>query len=177
MQGIVSFLALTFQFLAFASKVLASEPCAGYDCLQEYVLKEDGAYGWFDTGHRLRVDATEGRGGWTGYFLNFTSQQWLTSDLVSRSEWWHILVVVVPDQLSTRDETLLWIGSGGNKDPLPDLADYDLLVAGGIATTNHVVTAALFQVRLSSYAESSPCVTGTQCQHCLCRGPRAGVQK
>ena len=49
MQGIVSFLALTFQFLAFASKVLASEPCAGYDCLQEYVLKEDGAYDWFDT--------------------------------------------------------------------------------------------------------------------------------
>merc|ERR1711962_525996 len=146
MQGIVSFLALIFQLLAFASKVLASGPCAGYDCLQEYVLKEDGAYSWFDTGHRLRVDATEGRGGWTGYFLNFTSQQWLTSDLVSRSEWWHILVVVVPDQLSTTDETLLWIGSGGNKDPLPDLADYDLLVAGGIATTNHVVTAALFQV-------------------------------
>ena len=141
MQLLVSFL-----FLVFSSNSLASDPCLGYNCLQEYVFREDGAYSWNDTGHRIRVDSTGGRGGWTGYFLNFTSQHWLTSDLVSRSEWWHILVVVVPDNISTVDTTLLWIGSGGNSDPLPDLADYDLLVAGGIATTNNLVTAALFQV-------------------------------
>ena len=147
MHLLISFLPLTLFFLLFTCNARASaDPCAGYDCLQEYVFSEDGAYSWRDTGHRIRVDETGGRGGWTGYFLNFTSQQWLTSDLVSRSEWWHILVVVVPDNLSTTDTTLLWIGSGGNNDPLPDLADYDLLVAGGIATTNQVVTAALFQV-------------------------------
>ena len=137
---------VSFLFLVFSSNSLASDPCLGYYCLQEYVVREDGAYSWNDTGHRIRVDSTGGRGGWTGYFLNFTSQHWLTSDLVSRSEWWHILVVVVPDNISTVDTTLLWIGSGGNSDPLPDLADYDLLVAGGIATTNNLVTAALFQV-------------------------------
>ena len=147
MHLLISFLPLTLFLLLFTCNAQTSaDPCVGYDCLQEYVFMEDGAYSWLDTGHRIRVDETGGRGGWTGYFLNFTSQQWLTSDLVSRSEWWHILVVVVPDNLSTTDTTLLWIGSGGNNDPLPDLADYDLLVAGGIATTNQVVTAALFQV-------------------------------
>merc|ERR1719234_1746477 len=138
---------LNVLLLLFTCNTLASAaPCVGYDCLEEYVFREDGAYSWYDTGHRIRVNETGGRGGWTGYFLNFTSQQWLTTDLVSRSEWWHILVVVGPDKLSTRDTTLLWIGSGANNDPLPDLADYDLLVAGGIATTNNVVTAALFQI-------------------------------
>jgi len=147
MHPLVRLLPLTLLFVVFNCSALASSSsCTGYDCLQEYVFREDEAYSWYDTGHRIRVDGTGGRGGWTGYFLNFTSQQWLTSDLVSRSEWWHILVVVVPDNLSTMDTTLLWIGSGGNSDPLPDLADYDLLVAGGIATTNKVVTAALFQI-------------------------------
>ena len=149
MHSLISFLPLlTLFFLVFTCNVLASAgPCVGYDCLQEYVFREDGAYTWHDTGHRIRVDETEGgHGGWTGYYLNFTSQRWLTTDLVSRSEWWHILVVAVPDNISTTDTTLLWIGSGDNNDPLPDLADYDLLVAGGIATTNRAVTAALFQV-------------------------------
>ena len=147
MHPLVRLLSLTLLFVVLTCSACASSSsCTGYDCLQEYVFREDEAYSWYDTGHRIRVDGTGGRGGWTGYFLNFTSQQWLTSDLVSRSEWWHILVVVVPDNLSTMDTTLLWIGSGGNSDPLPDLADYDLLVAGGIATTNKVVTAALFQV-------------------------------
>ena len=30
--------------------------CSGYSCLKEYVDKEDGAYSWTDTGHRLVVD-------------------------------------------------------------------------------------------------------------------------
>ena len=53
--------------------------------------------------------AGSGRGGWTGYFLNFTSQQWLTPELVSRSVWWHTLVVIVPDNLTTMDTTIMWM--------------------------------------------------------------------
>ena len=179
MHPLISFLPLTLFFLLFTCNARASaDPCVGYDCLQEYVFRDDGAYSWLNTGHRIRVDETGGRGGWTGYFLNFTSQQWLTSDLVSRSEWWHILVVVVPDNLSTKDTTLLWIGSGGNNDPPPDLADYDLLVAGGIATTNKVVTAALFQVSpKKSIASCTISTSDTKRKHCLCRGSRAGISK
>ena len=91
--------------------------------LQEYVDLEDDAYSWTDTGHRLRVDpAASGRGGWTGYFLNFTSQQWLTPQLVSRSLWWHTLVVIVPDNLTTTDATIMWMT--GNLSCLTNLCIY-----------------------------------------------------
>ena len=106
--------------------------------------------------------SSNGRGGWTGYFLNFTSQTWLTPELVqtlpahppraqvSISEWWHIMVVIVPDTLTTTDTTLLWLGSGGNTDDLPDFSDigndYELLIAGGLATANNIVTSIVFQV-------------------------------
>ena len=52
---------------------------------------------------------SNGRGGWTGYFLNFTSQQWLSSEQVSRPEWWHIMVVIVPEILISKDTTILWL--------------------------------------------------------------------
>jgi len=120
--------------------------CSGWECLQEYAFREDGAYSWTDTEHRLRVEPdSEGKGGWRGYFLNFTSQKWLTEEEVSRSEWWHILVVIVPDVIEVKDTTMLWITDGGNNDDFPDLLDYNLLVAGEFATTNRVVTASLFQ--------------------------------
>jgi len=126
-------------------------PCSGYTCLKDYVDMEDGAYSWVDTGHRLVVGpSSNGRGGWTGYFLNFTSQNWLTPELVSISEWWHIMVVIVPDNLTTTDTTVLWLGSGANNDDLPDFSDigndYELLIAGGIATANNIVTSIVFQI-------------------------------
>merc|ERR1712130_372699 len=125
-----------------------AQACTGYECLKEYVDLEDGAYSWADTHHRLRVEpAASGRGGWTGYFLNFTSQQWLNSQLVSRSLWWHTLVVIVPDNLTTTDTTIVWMTDGENKDDFePDLSDYNMLVAGEIAAANGLVAAALFQI-------------------------------
>jgi PhoPQ-activated pathogenicity-related protein len=90
---------------------------------------------------------SNGHGGWTGYFLNYTSQKWLTPELVSRSEWWHTLVVIVPDVLAVTDTTILWMTSGDNKDDFqPDLADYNLLVAGEIASANQMVASAVFQI-------------------------------
>jgi len=122
--------------------------CSGYSCLKEYVDKEDGAYSWTDTGHRLVVDpSSNGRGGWTGYYLNFTSQRWMTPEQVSRSEWWHILVVIIPDNLTSTDTTMLWMTDGDNHgDFQPDLSDYNLLAAGEIAAANGVVTSSLFQI-------------------------------
>ena len=35
---------------------VAGADCSGYSCLKEYVEREDGAYSWTDTGHRLVVD-------------------------------------------------------------------------------------------------------------------------
>ena len=68
-----------------SEQMKVTQNCKGYDCLKAYVEKSDLAYTWEDTGHRLVVDDFQGRGEWTGYFLNFTSQQWLTPDDTSRS--------------------------------------------------------------------------------------------
>ena len=62
-----------------------------------------------------------------------TSQTWLSPEEVSRSQWWHILVVVVPHKIRDTDTAMLWVTDGSNKDDfLPDFGaqfDYNLLVA------------------------------------------------
>ena len=58
-----------------------TQDCAGYECLKAYVDREESAYQWRDLGHRLEVPDYEGAGGWSGYVLNFTSQQWLSPDI------------------------------------------------------------------------------------------------
>merc|ERR1712179_732410 len=64
------------------------EPCKGYYCLKQYVDKPDSHYAWTDTG--IRIDGFDPLHikKWTGYVLNFTSQQWLTPEDSSRSIWW-----------------------------------------------------------------------------------------
>ena len=123
-----------------------TQTCKGYDCLKAYIDKPDSAYSWEDTGHRIVVDDYQGRGGWTGYFLNMTSQQWLTPKDTSRPFWWHIMVVVVPEHVEVKDTAMLWITDGDNTDGLPDLTNYNLLVAGDMATATQMPTAALFQI-------------------------------
>ena len=53
-------------------------------------------------------------GSWTGYVLNLTSQKWLDPSIVSRSEWWHQLLVIVPDNVEVLDTSVLWIAGGYN---------------------------------------------------------------
>ena len=72
--------------------------CAGYDCLKEYIDKPDSNYAWTDTRQRLRGIDPLHLIGWTGYVLNFTSQEWGPPE-VSRSIWWHQLVIIVPDNV------------------------------------------------------------------------------
>ena len=57
-----------------------TQSCMGFDCLKAYVDRDEPLHKWADLGHRLEVDDFDGRGGWTGYVLNFTSQQWLSPD-------------------------------------------------------------------------------------------------
>ena len=67
--------------LILVSPALSLKDCHGYECLKAYVDREEPLYQWRDLGHRLEVPDYEGSGGWTGYVLNFTSQQWLSSDI------------------------------------------------------------------------------------------------
>ena len=79
-----------------------------------------------------------------------TSQTWLSPEEVSRSVWWHILVVVVPHNLRITDMATLWVTDGSNKDDfIPDLGaqfDYNLLVAADIATASGIIVANLYQI-------------------------------
>ena len=46
----------------------------GWECLNEYVHRDDGSLDWRLLEARLEVEDYEGRGGWTAYYLNMTSQ-------------------------------------------------------------------------------------------------------
>ena len=83
--------------------------CSGYDCLKNYIERPEPAYQWTDTGARLRGEGGDTGVGWTGYLLNFTSQTWLHPGLVTRSEWWHNLLIIVPDNVRVLDTAALWI--------------------------------------------------------------------
>ena len=58
-----------------------TQDCAGYDCLKNYIDRPEPLYQWTDLGHRIEVPDLNGEGGWTGYVLNMTSQQWMTPEL------------------------------------------------------------------------------------------------
>jgi len=136
-------------FISFCqvTSLKLTQTCKGYDCLKGYIDKPDSAYQWEDTGHRLVVNDYLERGGWTGYVLNFTSQQWLTPEDTSQHLWWHILVVVVPEHLEVNDTAMLWLADGENKDQfIPGLTDYNMVVVADMATSSRMVCAALFQI-------------------------------
>jgi hypothetical protein len=65
--------------------------------LDDYVNKPDPAYKWSDIGVRQRGPAC------TFYVLNMTSQSWLSpadwhfSFGVAGNQWWHYILVAIPD--------------------------------------------------------------------------------
>jgi len=82
--------------------------------LDRYVAKPDPSYSW-KMAISLRDDSA------TGYAIDLTSQTWLTTNEVNRTEWKHWLLVVKPDNLA-HDTALLFIGGGanrGNRPPTP----------------------------------------------------------
>ena len=119
------------------------DDCAGRECLEQYVARPEPRYRWEDLGLRLEADT------WTGYILNMTSQQWLSPHLVSRSLWWHQLVVIVPHQVEVTDTALLWVSGMDNiedADENIDINNYDIELMSNLAVTNGLVAAVLYQV-------------------------------
>jgi len=123
--------------------------CKGYDCFKEYVDKKDSVYEWSDTGHRLHGLDPLHLKSWTGYVLNFTSQQWLTPEDSSRSIWWHYLVIIVPKEIKYPDQSFLWIASvnaGNMEDDMPSALQPDILLAGDFAVQAQTPAAVVFHV-------------------------------
>ncbi len=82
--------------------------------LDRYVAAPDPSYAW-----KLAISLRDESA--TGYALDLTSQHWLTTNEVNRTEWKHWLLVVKPDNLA-HSTALLFISGGanrGNKPPTP----------------------------------------------------------
>lgn len=100
--------------------------------LDDYVWKPDSHYSWTDTGVIYEGSNTDGSKGWTGYVLNMTSQQWLTPEDVSRSVWYHFLVIIIPSKVNWQQNGTLYV-TGGNNDDYPDPKGEDLILASALA--------------------------------------------
>ena len=87
--------------------------------LDRYVHRPDPAYAWKVAG------SVRGDGG-QAFYLDLTSQNWLTTNEVNRTTWRHWLVVARPDNLQ-HSTALLFIGGGANKDDKPPKVNGDLV--------------------------------------------------
>jgi len=127
-------------------------PLGQQTALDEYVWRKDSNYHWEEI-----ADASwhghdkEHNRGYTAFTLNMTSQAWLTpADFSNTSDsgsiWWHIMVVIVPDEIKYKNNGSLYITGGSMGSALPDAKDEDIIVATALASGSGVITAALFQI-------------------------------
>jgi PhoPQ-activated pathogenicity-related protein len=115
--------------------------------LDDYVAKVDGAYGWSE------ISSWSGKWlgkGYSAHKLNLTSQYWLTdADFAANSDgkslWYHIVVVIVPDEVKYTSNATLYI-TGGGMDTLNVEGSEDVMVAQSLAVGTGVVTGVLFMI-------------------------------
>ncbi|KAH8959759.1 hypothetical protein BDL97_06G093900 [Sphagnum fallax] len=131
-----TFLVLLLLLVLFAASIATP--------LDDYMLKEDSNYRWYDTGGRLK-----GRfltGGWEGVVLNMTSQGWLSPMHVDCFLWTHNLVILKPHKVMHPQTSFLLIGQGSNTNNPPKATDQLLLLAAALAVRTNIIAAVLYQV-------------------------------
>ena len=121
--------------------------------MDDYVWREDEHYGWVDLGpeYELAGRSIDGIHSWTSHTLNLTSQKWLededySPDSEAKSIWYHMLVVIVPNEIKYKNNGTLWI-TGHGMGFVPDSnLDEDVALAASLAMGIGCVTGVLFQV-------------------------------
>lgn len=110
--------------------------------LDEFIAAPDDTYEWYD------MNSTLDGPGWTAHLVNLTSQTWLTAEDSSQPVWWHVLAIIVPDNLSDKASSYcgLWVTGGKNNGALPQVTDEDMLVSGALAVGQGVIVGSLFQI-------------------------------
>lgn len=134
-----------FILLALLSSYCFAQP-KNETALDRYVHSPDAAYKW------ELVRTLPGKG-YTAFVLGVTSQNWLTTAEVDRTEWKHWVTVIRPDSVKS-DAALLMISGGSNNNPAPEKTD-ELMAA--IAVKTSTVTVELRNIPnqpLSFYGES-----------------------
>ena len=120
--------------------------------LDEYVWKPDDNYKWEYMGPEYDMEGHSigGKASWKGYVLNVTSQRWLTDadfspDSPSGSIWWHMMVVIVPNEIKYKNNATMWVTGGGMGGP-PSKDSEDIVLAASLAMGMGVITGSLFQI-------------------------------
>ena len=146
------FVCLTWLPVGTAKNFSYLDGCKGWNCLNSYVHHPDPTYTWRDTGNRLNGTALGTNVKWTGYVLNFTSQTWLTPQDSDRSVWWHIMVVIVPENYDPLGQVADWssmymTGGCNEGNPVPtDPKGEDLTVSSYLACHTGTIAATLYQI-------------------------------
>jgi len=132
-QLLLRALALAFLvFFIWSCKPAATEPVAEIKAtspLYAYVLADDPEFK-YEVVHTIKKDH------YTYYVMRMTSQQWLTTNEVNETEWWHWVSMVVPDNYQY-NTGMMWIGGGSKDDPMP--AEPDGLILNVAEATQSVV--------------------------------------
>jgi len=138
---------------ALAALPLASAGSAPGSALEEYVWRDDPHYGWVDMGEDwvLHGKSIDGIHSWTGHVLNVTSQKWLNDEDYSpssegKSIWWHMMVVIVPNEIKFYNNATVWITGHGMGYRPTDPMDEDIALAASLAMGIGTVTGVLFQI-------------------------------
>jgi PhoPQ-activated pathogenicity-related protein len=98
--------------------------------LDRYIAKPDPTYSW------KLINTINGEGH-KAFVLELTSQTWRSAAEVDRPAWKHWLTIVRPDRVAS-NKALLVIGSGSNKDPVPQTVSARSMALA--KETNTVVT-------------------------------------
>lgn len=138
--------------LLLCSASTSAASCEGYDCLKQYVDKDDGFYKYEDTGYQFTGVTKHGL--YTAFFLNVTSQKWLSEEVLNRPVWWHILMVILPEKVKYPDTGFVWVTGDSNEGTynttsgagFPTPTDEDVLVAASVATATGTIGSSLFQI-------------------------------
>lgn len=127
--------------------------CAGGTALDDYVWTPDEHYGWVDMGaeYILNGRSIDGKHTWQSYTLNLTSQKYLNDEDYSetseaKSIWWHMLVVIIPDEIKFTRNATMWITGHGMGYRPTDNLDEDIALAASLAMGVGTITGVLFQV-------------------------------
>ena len=136
-----------------ASVALCAFGVAFCTSLDDYVAKPDNHYSWVGMGEEYQLNGTHVTRdiSWTGYYINLTSQAWLTdevfaSDSDCKSVWWHMLFVVVPSNVAYSRNATMYVSGMSNNNALPGADDEDIKIAAYLAMGTQAVSAVLFHI-------------------------------
>ena len=104
--------------------------CVASSPLDDYVNQPEPAFGWFDTGVRVKLPF-----GATAHILNVTSQQWLTEKEAigpNGALWTHQVAVVVPKNVTSTAAVSLLTGGCNEGPPKPPAATDEFMLTGDV---------------------------------------------